>query len=289
MKPALAVTNLSAYHRSGLGIENFNFTIPKGVVVGLLGPTGSGKSTLLGDLAHLIPRVGGDNTQLREANSRQPYTKTGWSLNRDGLYSLRKVSSRLRIEAMMQQVSFEDCEEIFEASGVMSLMDRRIGALSTGQRKKVSLAAAMLATPELLILDEPFNGLDPESIAWLKTTLRHYVQDGKSILVSSHHLSDAQDFVDQAILVHSGTIVADGPITELMRSLSNYVGHPAPAEAKNFAPHSDVTMIPNGWCVAPIAEAQLGLRCGRHDIPGEEIPRTLDFLYFIETAKGNHK
>lgn len=101
MKPALAVTNLSAYHRSGLGIENFNFTIPKGVVVGLLGPTGSGKSTLLGDLAHLIPRVGGDNTQLREANSRQPYTKTGWSLNRDGLYSLRKVSSRLRIEAMM--------------------------------------------------------------------------------------------------------------------------------------------------------------------------------------------
>lgn len=199
-------------------VTDLTFDVEPGRVTGFLGPNGSGKTTTLRMLLGLVAsdagtaRIGGrDYRDLPE-----PARTVGAVLEASNFHPARTGRDHLRVYADMLGAPAARVAEALALTGIAYAADRRAGGYSTGMRQRLNLATALLGDPPVLILDEPTNGLDPEGIAWLRGLLRDLAAEGRTVLVASHVLSEAERLVDDVVVMHRGRLLTTGPLTELL-------------------------------------------------------------------------
>jgi len=199
-------------------LDGMTFAVPPGRVTGFVGPNGAGKSTtirvILGldapDEGHAL--IGGQPYQ----QLHQPLRRVGALVDAAALQPSRTGRSHLLWMARSQKLPARRVDEVIELVGLARAARRKAGGFSLGMRQRLGIAAAMLGDPPVLILDEPFNGMDPEGIIWIRHFLRSLAAEGRTVLVSSHLMGELQDTADQVVVVGRGKVLADATVDELL-------------------------------------------------------------------------
>ncbi len=218
MEATIEVSGLRKRFGSALALDGMSFTVQPGQVTGFVGPNGAGKSTtmrvVLGldapDAGHAL--VSGSPY----ASLPHPMRYLGSLLDAGALQPSRSARGHLLWLAYSQGLTARRVDEVLEQAGLADVARRRAGGFSLGMRQRLGVAAAMLGDPLILMLDEPFNGLDPEGIVWMRGFLRSLARQGRAVLVSSHLMSELEDTADHLIVVGRGKVLADTGVTALL-------------------------------------------------------------------------
>lgn len=212
----IVIQNLSKKYGQQLALNQVSFSIEKGEVVGLLGPNGAGKSTLMKSISGAILPDSGeilvdDFSVLHQAI--QTKKRIGFLPENNPLYHEMYVREYLNFVADLRQVNKNEIDKIIEKVGLLAESHKKIGQLSKGYKQRVGLAQAILSNPEILILDEPTNGLDPNQILEIRELIREIGQS-KTVILSTHIMQEVEALCSRVILLNKGSIVADSPIEE---------------------------------------------------------------------------
>jgi ABC-2 type transport system ATP-binding protein len=236
----VAAEHLTKRFGDVVAVDDLTFALSRGTVTGFLGPNGAGKTTTLRMLLHLVEPTSGAALVFgrRYQELERPAARVGAVLEaadfhpgrsgRDHLIALALAlgsSAGLRERERAAARRVERVLDLVELSGAGG---RRVGAYSLGMRQRLGLAAALLGDPELLILDEPANGLDPEGVRWLRDFLRSFADAGKTVLVSSHVLAEVAQTVDQAVIINKGKLVTFESLAQLTARVEGAVRVRAP-------------------------------------------------------------
>src|SRR5580700_9014308 len=200
-----------------LAVDRLNFTVEAGEVVGFLGPNGAGKTTTLRMLLGLVRPDEGTATinGSTYADLAEPLHQVGALLEASSCHPGRTARNHLRVQALAGQADPSRVDDVLELTGLAEAADRRVGEFSLGMRQRLGLATALLPDPELLILDEPTNGLDPEGVRWLRDLLRGLAAEGTTVLVSSHILAEVAQTVDSVVILDRGRLVTQSALADL--------------------------------------------------------------------------
>jgi ABC-2 type transport system ATP-binding protein len=200
-----------------LAVDRLSFTVEAGEVVGFLGPNGAGKTTTLRMLLGLVRPDEGTATINggTYADLAEPLHQVGAVLEASSFHPGRTARNHLRVQALAGQADPSRVGDVLELTGLKEAADRRIGGFSLGMRQRLGLATALLTDPELLILDEPANGLDPEGVRWLRDLLRGMAAEGATVLVSSHILAEVAHTVDSVVILDRGRLVTQSSLADL--------------------------------------------------------------------------
>ncbi len=198
-------------------VDDMTFDISPGQVTGFLGPNGAGKTTTFRMLLGLIRPTSGEALidGRRYDEIEQPRSVIGAVLEATGFHPDRSGREHLRVLARVTGVPDTRVEDVLDQVGLSGDASRRVGGYSLGMRQRLGLAAALLSDPSILILDEPANGLDPGGIAWLRSILRGFASEGRTVLISSHVLSEVAQTVDRVVIVSQGRVRFSGMLQEL--------------------------------------------------------------------------
>jgi len=198
-------------------VDHLSFEIDAGTVVGFLGPNGAGKTTTLRMLLGLVEPTEGFAAicGCPYRGLADPLHRVGAVLEASSAYPGRTARNHLRIQALAGQMPATRIDEVLDLVDLTDAADRRVGKFSLGMRQRLGLATAMLCDPEILILDEPANGLDPEGVRWLRDLLRTLAGEGRTVLVSSHILAEVAQTVDTVIILDRGRLVTHAALDEL--------------------------------------------------------------------------
>jgi ABC-2 type transport system ATP-binding protein len=213
----IEVRGLTKRFGNVVAVDDLSFTVEEGSVTGFLGPNGAGKTTTLRVLLGLVrPTAGQALVNGRAYRDLDDPTHTvGAVLESSGFHPARTARNHLRTIAIVDGVPDARVDEVLELVGLSAEAHRRVGGYSMGMRQRLELARALLGDPEILILDEPANGLDPQGIAWLRGFLRSFASRGRVVLISSHLLAEAAQTVDKVIVVNHGRMAGQGPLAQL--------------------------------------------------------------------------
>jgi len=198
-------------------VDELSFSVVPGVVTGFLGPNGAGKTTTLRCLLGLIRPTAGSATigQQRYRDLADPIGTVGAALEASSFHPGRTARRHLEVMATAAGLPTDRASAALEQVGLVEVADKRVGGYSLGMRQRLGLAAALLGDPGVLILDEPANGLDPAGIAWLRGFLRTLAQEGRTVLISSHVLSEVQQTVEDVVVLSRGRLVKQGKLADL--------------------------------------------------------------------------
>ncbi|HSZ41764.1 MAG TPA: ATP-binding cassette domain-containing protein [Trebonia sp.] len=198
-------------------VDGLSFVVRPGTVTGFLGPNGAGKTTTLRMLLGLVRPDGGSAliNGVPYQNLPEPSRAVGAVLEASSFHPGRTARAHLRIQAAAADVDQSRVDDVLSLVDLDGAAGRRIGGFSLGMRQRLGLATALLADPDILILDEPTNGLDPEGVRWLRDLLRGFAAEGGTVLVSSHLLAEVAQTVDSVVIIQRGRLVRQGPIAEL--------------------------------------------------------------------------
>jgi ABC-2 type transport system ATP-binding protein len=218
MAPVVEVRDLSKRFGGVAAVNNLSFDIEAGRVTGFLGPNGAGKSTTLRALLGLVRPSSGSATfgGLRYDELDQPSTRVGAVLEDASFHPGRSGRNHLRILAITGRHPAGRVDEVLSAVGLTDAADRPVKGYSMGMRQRLAIAGALLGDPQVLILDEPTNGLDPPGIAWLRGLLREQADGGRAVLVSSHVLAEVAQSVDDVVVVAGGELRAHGTLDAVL-------------------------------------------------------------------------
>ena len=199
-------------------LDGMTFTVLPGRVTGFAGPNGAGKSTTMRVILGLDrPDSGTALVEGRPYRSLEdPLRHVGSLLDAGALQPSRRARDHLRWLALSQQLPARRVGEVLELTGLAAVARRRAGGYSLGMRQRLGVAAALLGDPPVLMFDEPFNGMDPEGIVWLRGFLRSLAAQGRTVLVASHLMRELQDAADHVIVVGHGRVIADSPVAGLV-------------------------------------------------------------------------
>jgi ABC-2 type transport system ATP-binding protein len=205
-----------------LALDGMSFTVRPGQVTGFVGPNGAGKSTTMRVILGLdAPDAGTALIGGQPYRSlRRPLTHVGALLDAAALQPSRSARNHLLWLAHSQGLTAKRVDEVVRLSGLESAVRRKAGGYSLGMRQRLGIAAALLGDPPVLMLDEPFNGMDPEGIMWMREFLRSLAAQGRAVLVSSHLMGELQDTADHVVVVGRGRVIADASIAELIARVS---------------------------------------------------------------------
>ncbi|WP_019814142.1 ABC transporter ATP-binding protein, partial [Saccharomonospora saliphila] len=237
----IAVQNLTKQFGPVTAVQNLSFAVEPGSVTGFLGPNGAGKTTTLRMVLGLVEPTAGVATinGRRHDQLGNPGRVVGAVLDNGGFHPKHTARKHLRIYAAATGVPDQRADEVLGLVGLSPAANRRTSDFSLGMRQRLSLATALLGDPQVLVLDEPSNGLDPEGIAWLRSFLRSFAQQGRTVLVSSHLLSEVEQMIDQVVIVSAGATRYYGPLEQLRQSRqSRVLVQPADASGLVTALHS---------------------------------------------------
>jgi ABC-2 type transport system ATP-binding protein len=205
-----------------MALDGMSFTVTPGQVTGFVGPNGAGKSTTMRVILGLDAAdegsalIGG----RPYPSLRHPLSRVGALLDAAALQPSRTARNHLLWLAHSQGLSAKRVDEVIEQAGLTSAARRKAGGYSLGMRQRLGIAAALLGDPPVLMLDEPFNGLDPEGIVWMRGFLRSLAAEGRAVLVSSHLMSELQDTANHLLVVGRGRVVADASVADLIATAS---------------------------------------------------------------------
>ncbi len=198
-------------------VREVSFTAPAGMVTGLLGPNGSGKTTTLRIALGLVRPTAGEALigGVRYASLTRPRRVVGAMLESTGFHPGRRARDHLRVLADADGIPLRRVDEVLDLAGLTSAAGRQVRQFSLGMRQRLGLAAAMLGDPQVLVLDEPANGLDPGGTAWLRSTLRDLAGQGRTVIVASHALGEITRTVGHVVIVSAGELRFAGPLSEI--------------------------------------------------------------------------
>jgi ABC-2 type transport system ATP-binding protein len=214
----IELSGLTKRFADQLAVDDLSVTVEPGTVVGFLGPNGAGKTTTLRMLLGLVTPSAGSALidGMRYVELPRPRDKVGAVLDAAGAHPARSARRHLRIEALVDGAPAQWVEAVLDLVGLREAADRRVGTFSLGMRQRLHLATALLCDPDVLILDEPANGLDPEGVRWLRTLLRGLADRGRTVLVSSHVLAEVAQTVDSVVIIDRGRLVRHARLDELV-------------------------------------------------------------------------
>jgi ABC-2 type transport system ATP-binding protein len=221
----IEVRSLTKHFGRLVAVNDLSFTVSAGTVVGFLGPNGAGKSTTLRMLLGLVAPSEGCATidGLPYRDLPDPLHAVGAVLESSSFHPGRSARDQLRIQALAGDAPLSRIDEVLGLVGLTQAANRRVATYSLGMRQRLGLATALLCDPEVLILDEPANGLDPEGVRWLRDLLRGLAREGRTVLVSSHILTEIAQTADSLVILDKGRLLAQSPLDELLRSTSQVV------------------------------------------------------------------
>jgi ABC-2 type transport system ATP-binding protein len=260
----IEVERLTKRFGSTLAVDDLSFTAKPGTITGFLGPNGAGKSTTLRAILSLVRPDSGHTTVLGQpyAELERPGQKVGAVLEAFDAHPGRSGRNHLRVLATAAEVPRSRVDEVLALVELSDASRRRAGGYSLGMRQRLGLAAALLGDPEVFVLDEPANGLDPQGIRWLRDFLRSLASEGRTVLISSHVLAEVAQTVDEVVIIHRGKLIRHAAMSdvEAMAAGSTIVRTP---EADRLA----ALLVRDGLDVHPLGDGRLGVRhpSGRRD------------------------
>jgi ABC-2 type transport system ATP-binding protein len=222
MEATIEVTGLRKHFGPVMALDGMTFTVRPGQVTGFVGPNGAGKSTTMRVILGLDKAdegsalVGGQPYHAL----RTPLSHVGALLDAGALQPSRSARGHLLWLAHSQGLGKDRVDAVIEQAGLQTVGRRRAGGYSLGMRQRLGIAAALLGDPPVLMMDEPFNGMDPEGIVWMRTFLRALAAQGRAILVSSHLMSELEDTADHLVVVGRGRVIADASVADMIARAS---------------------------------------------------------------------
>ena len=223
MEATIEVDGLRKRFGATVALDGMTFTVSPGQVTGFVGPNGAGKSTTMRVILGLdAPDTGTALVGGRPyAQWDRPLTQVGSLLDASALQPSRRARGHLLWLAHSQGLPAARVDEVLRQAGLATAARRRAGGYSLGMRQRLGIAAAMLGDPPVLMLDEPFNGMDPEGIVWMRGFLRSLAGEGRAVLVSSHLMAELQDSADHLVVIGHGKVIADTTVAELIAAASD--------------------------------------------------------------------
>jgi ABC-2 type transport system ATP-binding protein len=222
MEAAIEVTGVRKRFGPTRALDGLTFSVLPGQVTGFVGPNGAGKSTTMRVILGLDAADGG--TALLSGQPyrtlRHPLSHVGALLDAAALQPSRSARNHLLWLAHSQGLGSQRVDEVVEAAGLQSAIRRRAGGFSLGMRQRLGIAAALLGDPPVLMMDEPFNGMDPEGIVWMRGFLRALAAEGRAVFVSSHLMSELQDTADHLVVIGRGKVIADASVRDMIAAAS---------------------------------------------------------------------
>ena len=214
----ITARGLTKRYRGVTAVDDLSFTVEPGRVTGFLGPNGAGKTTTLRMLLNLLTPTAGTATigGRRYADLDEPTRVVGAVLEASAAHAGRTGGNHLRAACLAAGLPLSRAEEVLELVGLTPAADRRFRGYSLGMRQRLGIATALLGDPQVLVLDEPANGLDPEGIRWMRELLQGLAADGRTVLVSSHLLAEMQALADDVVIVAAGRLLRQGPVGEVI-------------------------------------------------------------------------
>ena len=215
--PAISVRGLTKVYGGQRAVDQISFDVPRGRVVGFLGPNGAGKSTTMRMIIGLTAPTTGEALILGRpfAKLDDPVRTVGSIVDGVDYHPGRRAIEELRVNATAVGIPHSRCDEMLAMVGLEQAAHKRVGAYSLGMRQRLGIAQAMLGDPQVLLLDEPANGLDPQGILWVRQFLRRLADEGRSILVSSHLINEVARLADDVIVIRQGRIITEASVSEL--------------------------------------------------------------------------
>jgi ABC-2 type transport system ATP-binding protein len=251
MEATIEISGLRKTFGPHLALDGMTFTVQPGQVTGFVGPNGAGKSTTMRVVLGLdaadegTALIGGQPY----ASLRHPLSHVGALLDAAALQPSRSARNHLLWLAHSQGLTARRVDAVIEQAGLQSVIRRKAGGFSLGMRQRLGIAAAMLGDPPVLMMDEPFNGMDPEGIIWMRGFLRSLAGQGRAVLVSSHLMSELQDTADHLVVIGRGKVIADTSVQELLSTASRdriTVRTSARSEAMTVLAHAGATVAATG-------------------------------------------
>jgi ABC-2 type transport system ATP-binding protein len=291
---AITVEGLTKRYGELVAVDDLSFSVRPGSVTGFLGPNGAGKTTALKAIVGIArPTAGralihGSPVESAHADARV----LGVYIEPTGAHPGRSARNHLRSLAALAGLPRGRVDDVLGIVGLEDAVDRRVGTFSTGMRQRLGLASALLGDPEVLVLDEPLNGLDPQGIRWLRTFLRDRAAAGGTVLLSSHVLTEAAQTVDDVVVIHKGRLVHQGAIDGLT-GLAVAVRTPMPERLVAAACHAGgrVQLEPGGGRLliegmdaAQVGELAHGERVILHELVSQGA--SLERVFFNLTEEG---
>ena len=218
----IVIDNLTKVFGVQRAVDSLSFTVEPGSVTGFLGPNGAGKTTTLRMLLGLVRPTSGRATinGVSYHELEKPLQTVGAALEAASFHPAHTGLQHLRIYCAAAGLPARRADEVLDIVGLTSAAKKKTKGYSMGMRQRLGLAGALLGDPNVLILDEPANGLDPEGIRWLRGFFRHLASEGRTVLVSSHQLAEVQAVADRAVILNQGKLVRAGTIDELSAGTS---------------------------------------------------------------------
>jgi ABC-2 type transport system ATP-binding protein len=256
-------------------VSDLTFTVRPGIVTGFLGPNGAGKSTTMRLILGLDAPDAGTVTVNGKPYTRHvaPLREVGALLEARAIHTGRSARNHLRGLAATTGIPAKRVDEVLDLVGLTAVADKRTRGFSLGMWQRLGIATALLGDPHTLVLDEPVNGLDPEGILWIRTLLQALAGEGRTVLVSSHLMSEMAVTAEQVIIIGKGRLIADMPVADVIGQSSRpvvKVRSPKAIELRDLLIMQDVTVSSNGKDlleVTGLSSDGIGMVAADHGIP----------------------
>jgi len=260
----IEVVDLSKRFGTTQAVAGLSFRVEPGTITGFLGPNGAGKSTTLRSVLGLVLPDAGSATVLGVPYRQldQPLRRVGAVLEASEVHPGRSGRNHLRVQAAAAGFPASRVEEVLALVELSAAGKRRVKGYSLGMRQRLGLATALLGDPEVLVLDEPANGLDPAGIRWLRDLLRSLAAEGRTILVSSHVLSEVAQTADRVVIIHRGKLIQQATVAEVLAGAQGATRVRSP-DAKRLlelvaATGATVTEIGDGTLATDVTPERIG-------------------------------
>ncbi|GAA2291151.1 ABC transporter ATP-binding protein [Nonomuraea roseoviolacea subsp. roseoviolacea] len=271
---AIRATNLTKRYGRTVAVADLSFDVEPGRVTGFLGPNGAGKSTTMRMILGLDRPTGGsvlvDGVPYRDL--RHPLRKVGALLDAKAVHGGRSARDHLLAIAQSNAIPAGRVMEVLETVGLREVARKRIGGFSLGMSQRLGIAAALLGDPEIVIFDEPVNGLDPDGILWIRTFMRDLAAEGRAVFVSSHLMSEMAQTADHLVVIGKGRLIADTSVAEFIgRSSQAYVRVRSPRLAEVAELVKVGHLHPDHLRVTAMTPLEIGALTARSGLPLEEL------------------
>jgi len=282
----IEAVGLSKHYGATKAVDDVSFTVQPGMVTGFLGPNGAGKSTTMRMIVGLDRPSAGQVTVngKRYAEHRAPLREVGVLLDAKAVHTGRSAVNHLLALGATHGIGRKRVDEVIALTGLQSVAKKRVGGFSLGMGQRLGLAAALLGDPATLVLDEPVNGLDPEGVVWVRTLARHLAGEGRTILLSSHLMSEMAQTADHIIVLGRGRIIANAPVADIVAKSTGTAVTVRTPDAARFAqlvasPEVTVTSTePTLLIVNGLSAPQIGELAAREGVVLHELTPTVGTL-----------
>ncbi|AXO81527.1 ATP-binding cassette domain-containing protein [Olleya aquimaris] len=219
MDTILNISNLTKQYGNLTAVNNLSFTIKKGNVYGILGPNGSGKSTTLGITLNVVNKTSGDFSWFDgQTSTHDALKKVGAIIERPNFYPYMSAYKNLKLVCKIKGITEEKIDEKLELVGLLDRKDSKFKTFSLGMKQRLAIASALLNDPEILILDEPTNGLDPQGIHQIRAIIKDIASQGTTILLASHLLDEVEKVCSHVVVLRKGNKLYEGPVDQMISS-----------------------------------------------------------------------